>query len=104
MEVSEPLTVSGLCDHLSLPRQTLFEYASGRYGDGFSDAIKKARAKIERDKVSRAMLGLYDKTICIFDLKNNHGWKDQPTPESSETPAAASVTVNVVDGRKPDAD
>lgn len=81
----EPLSMSGLASSLGVSRDTLSEYAKGAYDDDeneFSDTIKIARAKIERDKVARAMLGIYDKTISIFDLKNNHGWKDKTEVES----------------------
>lgn len=77
LDVSEPLSVSALADSLGVNRDTLHQYSVGAYGDEYSDAIKKAVAKIERDKVSKAIVGQYDRTIAIFDLKNNHGWKDQ---------------------------
>lgn len=79
VEIPEPITVSGLCHHLGITRETLSQYAKGTYDtsrQNYSDAIKTAKLAIERDKVTRAMLGLYDRTICIFDLKNNHDWKD----------------------------
>lgn len=79
-EVAEPLTMSGLADSLGVCRDTLSVYAKGEYDTKahcFSDLIRKAKTKIERDKVARATLGLYDRTISIFDLKNNHGWVDK---------------------------
>lgn len=84
LSISEPVTVSGLASFLGISRDTLHVYSTGQYDDEdnqYSDAIKKAVARIERDKVSKAMLGMYDKTICIFDLKNNHNWQDKSTLE-----------------------
>lgn len=105
IKVSEPLTVSGLAASLSVGRRTLLDYAQGRYGDEYSRTIKKAVAVIERDKVAKAMLGLYDKTISIFDLKNNHGWADRVDADpNDENPAPVAIHVGVVDGRKPNAD
>lgn len=47
------------------------------YGEDFSRTVKRARLRIEQDRVER----LNDKTKftpgTIFDLKNNYGWKDQ---------------------------
>jgi len=86
VELTEPLTVSGLASSLGVSRDTVHTYATGEYDDEdnkYSDTIKKAVSFIERDKVTKAMLGVYDKTICIFDLKNNHGWKDQQHIENS---------------------
>lgn len=83
VEVNEPLSVSALADSLGVCRDTLHEYSRGTYGDEYSDTIKKAITKIERDKVSKAMIGQYDKTIAIFDLKNNHGWKDKKEIEEN---------------------
>jgi hypothetical protein len=79
---------------------TLFRYAKGEYGDEYCNAIKKARAAIERDKVAKAMLGLYDKTISIFDLKNNHGWKDLVAWDASEAPPPTRIEIVTIDGRK----
>jgi hypothetical protein len=80
LEVTEPLTISGLACYLDVDRSTLHAYSAGDYDDEthpYSYAIKKAGAKIEADKVSKSMLGMYDRSICIFDLKNNHGWRDE---------------------------
>lgn len=86
IEVAEPLTVAGMADFLGVHRDTLHAY-SAQKGSAFSDTIKKAITKIERDKVTRAMLGFYDKTIAIFDLKNNHGYVDRKEiAESGDTP------------------
>ena len=102
IEISEPLTVSGLASFLDVSRETLHQYSRGTYGDEYSDAIKVAIAKIERDKVAKAMLGIYDRSICIFDLKNNHSWKDQQAPEEGDYVEPVKVEFAIIDGRKQD--
>lgn len=102
IKTSEPLTVSGLASSLGVDRMTLFRYAKGEYGDQYCDTIKKARAKIERDKLAKAMLGFYDKTICIFDLKNNHGWKDREESSPEDRPPPTRIEIVTIDGRKQD--
>ena len=71
----DPITVSGLAYALGIDRRTLLRYRAE--DNEFCPTIKRAIARIEADKVKNAMKGKYDKTICIFDLKNNHGWKDE---------------------------
>lgn len=71
----DPVTVSGLAYALNIDRRTLLRYQDE--DNEFCPTIKRAIAFIESDKIKNAMKGTYDKTICIFDLKNNHGWKDE---------------------------
>lgn len=66
----------GFCD-----RHGLMEYEG--YELEFSTTVKKARAKIE---VHRQRLLVNRDTFTpgvIFDLKNNHGWKDATQQEHS---------------------
>lgn len=65
-------TVTGLALWLNLTRQGLLEYCEKT--DEFSDTIKKAKARVEAYIEQR----LYDSnaTGCIFNLKNNFGWRD----------------------------
>lgn len=72
--------VSGLAAHLDSTRQTLHDYESGTYDTEtvkFSDTVKRAKSKCEASKLDLAYSGKANATICIFDLKNNHGWKDK---------------------------
>lgn len=64
-------TVSGLCLALGCCRDSLWEYAKK---PEFSDAIKRARTRLELAWEQR--LGENSCTGAIFWLKNQ-GWKDQ---------------------------
>lgn len=74
----EPYTMAGLAYYLGMSRQTLIEYKNK---DEFSDAIKRAREKVEFD-VERRM---NDKDTftpgLIFNAKNNFGWRDKTEQE-----------------------
>ena len=69
-----PYTMAGLAYSIGLSRQGLIEYS---HKDAFSDAIKKARERVERDVEER----MNDKNTftpgLIFNAKNNFGWKDK---------------------------
>jgi len=71
--VPEPYTMAGLAYALDMSRQALIDYT---HKDGFLDAIKKARARVERDVERRLMEG-QNQTGAIFNLKNNFGWRDK---------------------------
>lgn len=73
-------TLSGLSYALGFEdRETFSNYAS--YGDSFSRTVKRAKLRIgdwleqrltDKDKFTPGI---------IFDLKNNHGWKDKTEQE-----------------------
>lgn len=69
-------TFAGLSYYLGFDdREGFTHYAE--YGDDFSRTVKRARLRIEDDRWQ----SLIDKAAftpgLIFDLKNNHGWKDK---------------------------
>ena len=68
----KPLTIGRLCCFLDCDRRTLLNY---NHNDKFFPTIKKARQKIEASKEEHLQSGRQVAGI-IFDLKNNHGWKD----------------------------
>ena len=70
----EPVTVSGLAYALEVDRKTINNYSRD---DEYFPTVKRAVAFIEKEKVRDAMTGKYDRVISIFDLKNNHDWKDE---------------------------
>lgn len=82
LEDGKPPTLAGLCLFLGFAdKQSLSTYET--YGDEFSLTVKKARLRIEEDRSNR-LLGKDTFTPgVIFDLKNNHGWKDKTEQEHS---------------------
>lgn len=78
----EPYTMAGLAYALNLSRQGLMEYKAK---DGFSDAIKRARNKVEAD-IERRMNDKETFTPgLIFNAKNNFGWKDKTEQDLNVT-------------------
>lgn len=78
----KPPTIAGLCVFLGFSdRHALSEYEG--YGADFSATVKNARLRIEEDRSER-LLGKDTFTPgVIFDLKNNHGWRDKSEQELS---------------------
>ena len=70
----KPYTVQGLAVYLDCTMETLLQYQKQ---DAFSETIKKAKTKIETNKVEGMISGDWNATGVIFDLKNNHDWKDK---------------------------
>lgn len=73
-------TLAGLSYFMDFEdRETFVRYAE--YGDEFSRTVKQTRMRIEDDRWQ----SLIDKggftPGLIFDLKNNHGWKDKTEQE-----------------------
>ncbi|MBG37367.1 MAG: hypothetical protein CMH92_16380 [Oceanicaulis sp.] len=72
----KPPTVAGLCYFLGFEdRHALTEYES--YGPDFSSTVKGARLRLEIDRSERLIFKDSFTPGLIFDLKNNHGWKDK---------------------------
>lgn len=69
-----PYTVSGLAVWLDCDRKTLTNYEEK---DKFFPTIKKAKTRIEASIEKGALLGLYNPTFAIFNMKNNFGWQDK---------------------------
>jgi hypothetical protein len=73
-------TLAGISYYLGFEdRETFSSYASE--GDDFARTIKRAKMRMEDDRWQ----SLIDKNTftpgLIFDLKNNHGWKDKTEQE-----------------------
>lgn len=75
-----PLTIEGLCLALGfVERKSLIDYAgyTDKNKKPFLHAIKKARLYIQQSKVEGLLSGDYSAAGAIFDLKNNHNYKDK---------------------------
>lgn len=84
----KPFTVNGLALALGMTRETLLRYGEK---EGFSDAVKAVRAKLEDHWESR--LAGSNATGTIFWLKNQ-GWSDK-----SEQTITAEVSVSTIERR-----
>ncbi len=80
-----PYTVTGLALACDLTRQGMLEYCAK--SDAFSDTIKKAKSKVEH--YIEVQLYKNNATGCIFNLKNNFGWKDKTEQELTGKDGAA---------------
>lgn len=87
-------TMSGLCLYLGITRETLSEYSRDPM---FTDTIKRARMRVENNLEELALLGAVDKTVAIFSLKNNFGWKDNRTDDEDREQPAPVVVVEFED-------
>lgn len=89
-----PLTMPGLWCFLDVCNDTMTPYMDGTYDtdeENFSETLKKARNFIANHKLEEAMLGNYNPTICIFDLKNNHGYTDRIESKSDITSGGEKI-------------
>lgn len=78
-------TVTGLALSLDMTRTGLLDYCEK--STEFANTIKKAKARVERFIEQR--LYSNNATGCIFNLKNNFGWKDK-----SETDINANISLS----------
>ena len=71
-------TISGLAVTLGMSRMALLNYESR---EEFIDTVKKAKSRVEAYVEQRLFYG--QPVGCIFNLKNNFGWKDKTEQELS---------------------
>lgn len=80
-----PYTIEGLCDVLECDRATLLNYEKTKGYEPYFNTIKKAKNKIQRNKVERGLIGESNPAVTIFDLKNNHGYKDKTETDTNHS-------------------
>lgn len=73
-ESNLPWTITDLACWLDCDRKTLTNYENR---DNFFPTIKKAKTRIEASIEKQALLGNYNPTFAIFNMKNNFGWQDK---------------------------
>ena len=73
-ESNKPYTITDLAVWLDCDRKTLTNYEEK---DEFFPTIKRAKTKIEANIEKGALLGIYNPTFSIFNMKNNFGWQDK---------------------------
>jgi hypothetical protein len=83
-EIKRPLTptVESLASHLGMKMQTLLVYESAEGYEEFHDTVAFAKAKILGAKTLALVNGKGSATGLIFDLVNNHGYKNKSEVES----------------------
>ena len=74
-EKQVPMTLERLACFLNCNSELLREY--GRNKEEFSETIKKIRNEIKADKLERLNAGKGSPAGIIFDVKNNHGYRDK---------------------------
>lgn len=70
----KPLTISRLAVYLCCDRKTLCNYS---HKDAYMPTIKRIKMLIEAEKNENLISGKGSTIGLIFDLKNNHDWKDE---------------------------
>lgn len=79
-----PYTVEGLAETCGFrSRQALMNYQRAPGYEAFHDIIYKAKLKIQRNKIERGLSGDANALITMFDLQNNHGYKNVRAHEVS---------------------
>lgn len=79
---NRPYTITSLAVWLDCDRKTLTNYEER---DKFFPTIKRAKTKIEAEIEKGALLGLYNPTFSIFNMKNNFGWQDKQEVDTVHT-------------------
>lgn len=97
-----PLTIEGLAETLDCDRHTLLNYEKAKGYEEFFATIKKAKNKVARNKVERGLKGEANATMTIFDLKNNHGYKDQTQTDITSKGKTLSSSVVLPEGQTMD--
>lgn len=79
-----PYTVEGLCLALGFTsREALINYEKKQGYEEYFDTLKTAKLRIQNNKVVNSLNGTYNPATAIFDLKNNHGYRDKTETEHS---------------------
>lgn len=73
-------------------RESFSKY--GEYEEEFARTVKRARLRIEKDRQERLLTKEGFTPGVIFDLKNNHGWKDKSEHEVSGPNGGPIATVD----------
>lgn len=92
-----PYTIEGLCDVLECDRDTLLNYEKKKGYEEFFGTIKRAKMKIQRNKVERGLLGSSNPSVTIFDLKNNHGYVDKSEHDLTSSDGSMSPPKTIDD-------
>ena len=84
-----PYTIEGLCMVLEIDRASLLHYEKYPEYKEFFNTVKKAKSKVQLNKLERGLSGRSNPAVTIFDLKNNHGYVDRQ--ETTQTNINISI-------------
>lgn len=87
-----PYTIEGLSNAIGCDRDTLNNYEKKEGYEEYFGTIKKAKSKIQQNKIERGLLGMSHATVSIFDLKNNHGYVDKTEVKSEGSNVLEIIT------------
>lgn len=89
---TEPPSISALCLHLGINRRTWANYSDPEKHPEFADVCEEVKLRIEayleNELISRTKGSLQG---IIFDLQNNHDWKQKSEVELGEKTRAATA-------------
>ena len=98
--ITEPYTIEGLALELGCDTDTLLNYEKAKGYEEYFGTIKEAKLKVQKQKVINMLTGVSNSTGSIFDLKNNHGYKDKKDIDHT-TKGETINQVNLGSGVKP---
>jgi len=99
--IFEPYTVEGLALVLDCDMDTLLNYQKKEGYEPYFGTIKRAKLKIQKQKLINGYVGLSNSTLTIFDLKNNHGYKDKNETDLTSNGKNINIPItNWIDGKK----
>jgi len=88
-EKLKPYTLSGICVHLGISRETWREYG---HREEFARAIKQAKTIVENYVEEGLLNGTINAIGGIFNLKNNFGWVDKIELSTNQQPEKITPT------------
>lgn len=90
-----PYTIEGLALALDFDdRSSLLDYQKEKGYEEYFHTIKNAKLKVQQNKIVNGLNGNYNCAVAIFDLKNNHGYRDKN--ETDLTSGGERLTAPVI--------
>ena len=87
VDTPTPYTMAGLAYYLDMSKETLNQL---KYDTRFSDAIMRARKKIEVQNITGGLVGVYESKINALNLMTNFGYR---TKADTEIPGGLTIQV-----------
>ena len=98
-KTTEPYTIEGLALCLGCDTDTLLNYEKKEGYEEYFGTIKEAKLRIQKQKVINGLTGVSNSTITIFDLKNNHGYKDKTETDLTTKGESINKTIELPEGQ-----